>query len=140
MPIRNCSIISPQEDQTKILLPIRITNPHTKGSIKTFGIIDTGATECAIPAKLATVIGHNLTKGEEKEVNTGNGLTTAYRHTITIEIFHPQLLDNQIIYKLDNVLIDCMPHLFAVLLGVNGFLSNFILNVDYPKRKFSLIQ
>ncbi len=140
MPIRNCPIISPPPDNTKVGLPIRIINPHTNKSVKTIGIIDTGATECAIPADLAVFLGHDLTKGERKNVGTGNGLTIAYRHTSTIEIFHPQKLEKLIIYKMENVLVDCMPNLPIVLLGVKGFLSNFTLSIDYKKGRFSLIK
>jgi hypothetical protein len=138
MPIRNCPIITFDGDNKAILLPIKILNPYSGRLIKTFGLIDTGASDCAIPAFLATMLGHDLIKGITKQTSTGNGLATAYRHTSTIIIYHPQNPDTKIIYTLDNVLIDCMSNLPIVLLGVNGFLSNFILKIDYPKMIFSL--
>jgi hypothetical protein len=101
-------------------------------------LIDTDATECAIPASIAQMLGHNLTMGEPKNINTGNGEAQAYRHTTSITIYHPDDPENTIFYSLDNVLIDCMPNLNMVLLGVSGFLSNFVLNIDYQKRVFSL--
>lgn len=138
MPIRNCPIPTFNGDKSAIFLPLKILNPHTNRFIKTLGLIDTGASECAIPAQLAVMLGHDLTKGTPNQISTGNGDASAYRHTSSIIIYHPQNPDTQIIYTLDNVLIDCMPNLPIVLLGVNGFLSNFILNIDYPQKMFSL--
>ncbi|MBN2522233.1 MAG: hypothetical protein JXB24_03115 [Bacteroidales bacterium] len=75
--------------------------------------------------------------GIEKIINTGNGKAKAYRHTVSIIVFHPQNPTKQI-YELKDVLIDCMPNLPIVLLGVDGFLSNFKLSIDYPNKIFSL--
>jgi predicted aspartyl protease len=66
-------------------LGVTITNPHTGKRIKVWGIIDTGADECALPAAYAEYLGHNLQAGATKEINTGNGITIAYSHTVRIE-------------------------------------------------------
>ncbi len=139
MPIRDCHIIPHSYDKNLIVLPIRIINPLTNQSFKTNGIIDTGATRCAIAGGLAAAIGHNLKEGKEISVGTGSGLGTGYCHLTTIEIFHPLKFEKQIIHTLDNVLIDYMPYMTVVLLGVDGFLSNFILNINYPQKRFSLL-
>jgi predicted aspartyl protease len=110
-------------------LPVVIHNPHTKQSISVYGLIDTGADECAVPAGYAPLIGHDLQAGVAKTINTGNGQTTAYAHTLCFET------DG---IKIENVLIDFMPNLNVVLLGVKSFLSNFILTVDYENSSFSL--
>lgn len=110
-------------------LPLKITNPYSDKSIRIFGLIDTGADECAFPARYATLLGHNLESGFVKEINTGNRKTISYSHTVNIQI------QGKII---KNVLIDFMPNLNVPLLGVKSFLSNFVLIVDYPKRRFSL--
>jgi len=140
MPIRDCPIHSFPNNETTVLLPIKIINPYTNINYKTWGLIDTGATECAIPASIASILGHILLKGELKSISTGNGLANAYRHTSTIEIFHPLNLSNQAIYKIENVKIDFMPNLSIPLLGVRGFMANFKLEINYPNRIFSLIQ
>ncbi len=75
------------------------------------------------------MIGHNLQAGVSKEINTGNGITIAYSHTVRIEIAN---------YHIDDTLIDFMPNLYVPLLGVKSFLSNFILTINYPKKVFSL--
>ena len=110
-------------------LPVTIHNPHTKLSIKVYGLIDTGADECAIPAEYAPLLGHNLQAGIRKTISTGNGITTAYAHTLCFKT-------NNI--EINDVLIDFMPNLHVVLLGVKSFLSNFILTVNYKNSTFSL--
>ena len=116
-------------DTPKPWLPIIILNPHTGKNIKTYGLVDTGADECALPASFAEILGHNLQKGTPKEISTGNGITIAYSHTVSIKI------DD---FRTDNVLIDFMPNLSVPLLGVRSFLSNFILTINYKIQTFSL--
>jgi len=116
-------------DIPRLWLAVTIINPHTKRRVKVLGLIDTGADECALPARYAAILGHNLEAGTVKEINTGNGTTIAYSHTVKIEIED---------FTVQDTLIDFMPNLHTVLLGTKSFLSNFILTVDYPRRVFSL--
>lgn len=58
-------------------LPVTVINPYTNKEIKIYGLIDTGADECTLPARYASILGHNLEKGFVKEINTGNGKTIA---------------------------------------------------------------
>lgn len=51
------------DDLPRPWLPLAIKNPHTNQSINVYGLIDTGADECAIPAHYAPLIGHNLQAG-----------------------------------------------------------------------------
>jgi len=110
-------------------LPVIITNPKTNQKIKVYGLIDTGADECALPASFAVLLGHDLQTGYSKEVGTGNGRTVAYSHTVIIKMGD---------FVTRNVLIDFMPNLHIPLLGVKSFLSNFLLTINYPGQKFSL--
>lgn len=110
-------------------LPVTFINPHAKKKLQILGLIDTGADECALPADLASLLGHDLQSGFKKEIGTGNGKTTAYSHTMQIEI------DD---FRVPDVLIDFLPNLHVPLLGVKSFLSNFILIIDYPSLIFSL--
>lgn len=118
-------------DIPRVCLPVTVTNPRTNQSTKVFGLIDTGADECAFPAGYAQVLGHNLQLGFPKQVFTGNGVTTAYSHTVCMNIEG---------FEIKDILIDFMPNLHTPLLGVRSFLSNFILTIDYPNQKFSLLQ
>ncbi len=76
MPIDNCPFVSFKK-HLRPYLALNIINPHTKKRIGTYGLIDTGADECAIPAGFAHVLGHDLLAGIAKTVSTGNGETTA---------------------------------------------------------------
>jgi hypothetical protein len=120
---------------------VQITNPDTGQSITTVGLVDTGADECSLPALYAELLGHNLTAGVPKTINTGNGQTTAFGHTCTIDIFDTSLIFSgrqKIVHTIPKTPIDFMPNLHCVLLGVKTFLSSFILTVDYPKLIFSI--
>jgi hypothetical protein len=122
-------------------LLVRINNPDTGKFFYTVGLIDTGADECCLPATFAPLLGHNLTAGTAKTINTGNGSTTAYGHTCTIDIFDTRLLlsgKEKIAYTIPQTIIDFMPNLHCVLLGVRTFLSGFVLTIDYPRQWFSV--
>lgn len=137
MPIRNSPLTRIYDGSpSRIILPIRILNPHTDKHYNTRGIIDTGADECSIPAKIANILGHNLRAGNVNIAGTAGGDCIVYSHTTTIEILHPDT--NEVVYKIGNVLIDYMPKLQEVLLGVTGFLEKFVIEINYPKQVFSL--
>jgi predicted aspartyl protease len=110
-------------------LPVKIINPHANKEIEVYGLVDTGADECALPAQYAPLLGHNLQAGYPKEISTGNGKTLAYSHTVCLEIQD---------FTIRDVLIDFMPNLYVPLLGTKSFLSNFLLTIDYPNSAFSI--
>ncbi len=65
MPIANCPFTSFLPDQfPRPLLPIKIINPHTGKGFNTWGLIDSGADESAIPAINAKVL--DTTNGGDK--------------------------------------------------------------------------
>jgi len=136
-PFLKASISSP----ARPMLAIRITNPDTGLFINTYGLIDTGADDCAIPASLAKPLGHNLKNGKAKTIATGNGLTTAYTHSCTIEIFDTFELQKgniKVVYKTADTPVDFMPKLNCILLGTKSFLNKFKLTIDYTRQTFSL--
>ena len=142
--LRDFPFLSPHpgDPKTRPWLFINIMNPQTGLACPTFGLIDTGSDECALPASYADLLGHNLTAGEPRQIRTGNGMTTAYRHTCTIQILDVRKLhgeDMQIAYTIDKILVDFMPNLHCVLLGVNTFLSHFIITINYHNKTFSII-
>jgi len=116
-------------------LPVKIINPTTGQSIRGFGLIDTGADNCAVPAVFADPLGHILPRGISRQIGTGNGFTTAYVHTTTIEIYN---LNNQLVHQITNAPVDFMPNLNTILLGVSQFLEGFKLEINYPEQKFSI--
>ena len=138
MPITDCPFFSISTGHpSRPMLPIEVINPATKKNIFLYGLIDTGADRCALPAELADVLGHSLLAGQVVNIDTGNGMTKAYSHTTRINIFS---LPNpsEPVYTIHDTQVDFMPNLTTVLLGVKGFLSKFILSIDYPNRTFSI--
>jgi predicted aspartyl protease len=106
-----------------------------------WALIDTGADECAFPANFASLMGHNLTLGQPSGIITGNGVAGAYSHTTFIEIFGLDALSNvskNVVHTIPPAQIHYMQGLTTVLLGVQSFLSNFILTVDYSRKVFSV--
>lgn len=124
------------------MLPIRVTNPETGFSLRSWGLIDTGADDCAFPAAYARSLGHNLTAGTPREIGTGNGIIVAYSHICRIDIYRMDtggaVSDTEIVYAVDDTTLDFLPNLHCILLGTKNFLNNFILTVNYPRRVFSL--
>ena len=41
-----------------------------------------------------------------------------------------------VILSIPETLVDFMPHLHVPLLGARNFLSQFVLTMDYPKKRF----
>jgi hypothetical protein len=77
----------------------------------------------------------DLQSGIERKIKTGNGVTTAYSHTATLAILNFQ---GDHVVTIEETLIDFMPNLHIVLLGVKSFLSRFILTIHYPNQTFSI--
>ncbi|GBE06711.1 hypothetical protein BMS3Abin10_02368 [bacterium BMS3Abin10] len=139
MPIRNFPFLTLTPDNfPRPWLQVTITNPHTGKKLSSFGLIDTGADECTVPAFMAWELGHNLARGVKKEIGTAGGKAIAYTHTTSIKIRDARQKGNDVVYIIPDTPIDFAEGLDCVLLGVNLFLDNFILTVDYPKQVFSL--
>jgi len=137
MPIRNFPfLLIPKDELPRPWLPIRIINPYTGLFIETLGLVDTGADDCAVPAFFAEELGHKLKKGSPKTVRTAGGLITAYSHTTQIKIY--DIRTKKCVYTIKETLIDFMPNLHCVLLGVKDFLERFELHINYPKFTFSI--
>ncbi len=117
-------------DIPRPILHVTIRNPNTGSVFRTIALIDTGADECSFPASFASLTGHNLLAGQQKEIITGNGKTIAYAHKISLEVNG---------FRKKDVLVDFMPNLHIGLIGVKNFLKEFILTINYPEQKFSLV-
>lgn len=120
-----------EADIARPWLPITIINPRSGKQVDMYGLIDTGADECALPATYAPFLGFDLQQGLPKHINTGNGITCAYAHTVQIKVKG---------LKTRKTSIDFLPNLQVPLLGMKNFLGHFILTIHYPRSKFSLDQ
>lgn len=122
------------------MLLVRVSNPATGLFVDAWGVVDTGADDCALPAVYARLLGHRLKAGTRRLISTGNGDTWAYAHTTRIDIFCPppgsHLLGHP--YTIADAPIDFMPNLGCVLLGTRSFLSRFVLTLNYPRQYLTL--
>lgn len=74
MPITDFPFLCLTKDnKERHWLPVSIINPDTGKSIHTYGLVDTGADECSIPAAFANELGHELRKGKPRDVDTAGG-------------------------------------------------------------------
>jgi hypothetical protein len=88
MPISNY----PFSKNEKILfslpiLPIRIINPHNGFDYLTWGLIDTGAANSAIPEHIAKTLGHDIRSVKPIPGFGASGNFDTYPHTFKIDIF-----------------------------------------------------
>jgi predicted aspartyl protease len=119
-------------DLLKPYLNVSYINPHTGKSLKTAALIDTGADHCILPAGFAAILGHNFAMGHPTQVNGVSGQSnTLYQHTMKIKIDGHDFIT-------DDVLIAFGQNLHTPIIGVRTFLSNFVLTINYPGKKFSL--
>jgi predicted aspartyl protease len=116
-------------DPPRPYVPILVSNPQTGNELEVFALIDTGADECAFPASFADYLGHTLTSGTEKHIQTGNGVTLAYGHTSVISI------DT---FKTEPTVVDYLVNPDTPLLGMRSFLSSFVVTLDYPQQTVTL--
>lgn len=95
-------------------------------------LLDTGADHCILPAEFAELLEHNLEQGEPSDiVGISGNVQTLYKHTMQIKIDGHE-------FQTPDVLIAFSPTVKNPILGVKTFLSNFILTINYPSKRFSL--
>lgn len=138
MPIHDCPLTHNAGGSLVAYLPITIINPHSDKLVRTQGLIDTGADECSIPSAFARRLGHRLRSGTSTQVVGCGGAEKAWSHTTKILIHHP--ITGEVIYTTPDVPIDYMSGLTTVLLGVNSFLSKFVVELNYINYTFSVAQ
>lgn len=121
-------------------LLINVTNPIDNVSMRLWALVDTGADGCVFPKFVAEQTKHNL-KGDGVKSGimqgAGENKIETWKHTFKIELLCPFKKD--VIWHSKPNLIDCFDHDNApALLGVNEFLINFRITLNYPTRKIIL--
>ncbi len=115
------------KDRFRPYFEIIIRNENTGKEIKTFGLLDTGADESALPGFYAKILGHDLDKGNKKEIMVAGGKTEAFRHTNKFLI--PK------IGLIKDILIDFIPNLHIPIIGLN-IIENYNVFLYYQNRYF----
>jgi hypothetical protein len=120
-------------------LPLRITNPHTRQTLVTWGLVDTGADLTLLPGELAVRLGHKLKgKGVKRSVTAGIEQTKviAYAHTFEMELLSADL--TRVVWSAGRREFDCVASNPPLLVGVEDFLRHFRLLVNYPAKSLRL--
>ncbi len=140
MPINNIPFREVEHNNSTFFypyLPISIINPRKKENhVNTYGLIDTGADVCTLPISVAKALGVNLDKLETATTRTASGKAKIYKYKCIFEIYHPSI--KKLVYTTEETPINFMTKLPMVLLGVDSFLSDFVLKINYPKKIFSI--
>ena len=142
MPIRNFPIqaAGPFSVPSPVL-PIVIRNPANNFPFQTWALIDTGADRTAIPGFIARRLGHEIGQGKYSCGCTASGNADVYAHTCRIDILgidNKGEPNNKTIITIPDRPIDVIENLHCVLLGVSDFLCDYVLEIDYPAKVFSI--
>ena len=104
-----------------------------------WGFVDTGADACLFPGSLAIDLNHDL-KGDGVKSTTNIGIgqiaIPVYSHTFKLELLSPDR--KKVIWASEDVEVECSETEPPILIGVDNFLKNFKLIVDYPNQEFTL--
>ena len=119
-------------------LPVRVVTPHAETSVDALALIDTGADACLFDRSTAEQVGHDLAgDGVLGSVTGGvDGQAETYRHTIQLALLNGSA--DQVVWRSEARLYDCIDADIPILLGVEGFLSAFELSINYPDKTIRL--
>lgn len=124
---------------------IRVTNPDNDFSDTMLALVDTGAEDCCLPGTIAKKLGHDLTNVQGKSILGVSGSCTAYPHTSIIDVlsvsgtYEKPALSHDVVLSLGPRCFDFVEGLSIAILGVSSFLKDYILTIDYPAKKFSVL-
>lgn len=131
------------DDVPRPSLYLRIINPHK--NLHTEPIlaqIDTGSDMCCFPSDIAIQLGHELESVEPVTIITPSGEGIAFPHTTVLEILEKEEATGEpgerVLYTTDEKLIHFVKNGKDFYLGVEDFLEEFVLNINYPYRIFSI--
>ncbi len=113
----------------KPILTVILINPDTGAKQPCYSLIDTGASECVFPGYMAFLLGHNLEKGTSVLIDGINSKIQAWMHMTTMVV-------NDI--KIGTAPVYYVNGLEMGLIGERNFLSKFTLEINYPKKIFSI--
>ena len=101
-------------------------------------LVDTGADYCMCPSKITKPIGYKIRSGTQITFGGAASSGKAWRHFADIAILTSDY--RNIFHRLSNVPLDLVQKRkpFPVLLGRNGFLDQFVIEVDFPNKLFIL--
>jgi predicted aspartyl protease len=129
----------PERPVLQPVLPIVIWGPDGARGIKVeAALVDTGADYCMCPSKITKPIGYKLRSGEPIDFGGAVATGKAWRHFADITILTHDY--RAIFHKISDVPLALVQKRkpFPVLLGRDGFLDQFVINIDFPNKLFTL--
>lgn len=114
-------------------LVIEVNLWHQQGFTKFLGLVDSGADHCCFPGWIATLLGHDLTKGRKRTFSGVGGEVETYLHQTYLEIIGYK-------FRCDTYYSNKWNNWRFGLLGQVGFFSHFEVNLDYKNKKFTVIK
>ncbi|HBG78920.1 MAG TPA: hypothetical protein DDW84_08815 [Phycisphaerales bacterium] len=146
MPIVDYPFTETRDGSLLPMLWIRIVNPESRKGVIVQAIVDTGAEKIMFPADTAEQLGHNLRAVNSSPMETLVGEGEMFAHTTRVDVLAPHR-DNifwpdekNILHTIEDTEIDFVVKGCQFLMGAENFLNEFILEVNYPKRKFSIVR
>jgi len=140
------------------LLPVIIGNPANDLDVQTWGIIDTGADRSTFPEHVAKSLYHSIKHNDVQRDNasTVGGEVPVYKHTFSLGVFSLKKtktgvsIGSEIVIHKPQMLVDVVPVKFinaegievqtnfhSVILGVDDFLADYLITINYPQGVFS---
>lgn len=144
MPIASYYFTQVSSDETpQPLLWVRIVNPDNgRKTEPLLALVDTGSDICLFPSSVAEDLGHVLRSVDPVEITATVGKGSAFPHMATIEILQKDVNTDEpidhVLHTIEKKLIHFVKDGSSFLLGVEDFLGEFVLKVNYPFRMFSI--
>jgi hypothetical protein len=114
-------------------LPVVFTNPKTNREVTLFGLVDSGAAETILHARLARLFGINdITAGEKVVYGGVGGLVEGYRHALNVRVAGDRNAYDITCAFAPIADVDC-------LLGQRGFFENYKVVFEKYHNQFEII-
>lgn len=127
-------------------LPIEVFCAKSGSREKDWALIDTGAMNIFLPAEYVKTMNIQMTDENEIEIFTAGRKRKGHRYKVHINIYrilemgdddHVYVPEN-IVVHLNNVAVDFVPSLKYPILGVRGFLEQYVFTINYKREQFSI--
>ncbi len=133
MVLRYCYVTVPHADGTTSRVPLIPITLIGKVPVTVYAVVDSGADACALPLRLAELLGLPLTGEKERSFGIG-GFIESVESTVVVALQQGRER-HQFTIPMSIML---SHHTFPVLLGQKGFFDKFIIKFNNRKNKFSL--
>jgi len=125
-------------------LPIRFLNPGDGSYRDTWGIVDTGAIGTTVPGWVADAIHLDLSAATQISGLGAGGTMFLLQCRCDVHIFARDAKSavnyQSVVHSIVGQTLGVLRNLPFPLLGVEDFLKDFVVHIDYPQRNFSILR